>query len=235
MDRTSSRCHFPFLPGLRNVQSLTLVQSKLSQAFSSSFTAANFSWHLTQPRQGNHSTLKTILPSSLSTSNRYQPPSPSVCLPYISLYPLLPCLSLPHYASLWSTLFLVSICLCQSIFCCFSISLSLSAPSSLPYAAYHTSVDENLWKDAVIALWGIACISLRTFLYSKTAFYSTGGRCWSWRLFISECTFADGETLQRITLGWDGGSINTDIFLSTPITLNIVEHQERKEQWGTCR
>lgn len=47
-----SRCHIPFLPGLRNVHSLTFVQSKLSQALSSSFTPANLSWHLTQPRQG---------------------------------------------------------------------------------------------------------------------------------------------------------------------------------------
>lgn len=48
----TSQCHIPFLPGLRNVQTLTLVQSKLSQAFSSSFTPANLSWHLTQLRQG---------------------------------------------------------------------------------------------------------------------------------------------------------------------------------------
>lgn len=48
----STQCHIPFLPSLRNVQSLTLVQSKLSQAFSSSFTPANLSWHLTQPWQG---------------------------------------------------------------------------------------------------------------------------------------------------------------------------------------
>lgn len=48
----AKQCHIPFLPGLKDVHSLTLVQSKLSQAPSSSFTPANLSWHLTQPRQG---------------------------------------------------------------------------------------------------------------------------------------------------------------------------------------
>lgn len=52
-----------------------------------------------------------------------------------------------------------------------------SSPSSLPWEVYRAPVDVNLWKETVIADWGIACISLRAHLHSKKAFYSTGGCC----------------------------------------------------------
>lgn len=129
-----SQCHIPFLPGLRNVQSLTLVQSKLSQALSSSFTLANLSWHLTQARQG------ITLPWKQSTPPHSSPQISTTpfyfCLPYISLYLLLPYLSIPHYFSVACSFSHVSICLCQTIFCSVSIVLNLSSPcllfSSLP-------------------------------------------------------------------------------------------------------
>lgn len=46
------------------------------------------------------------------------------------------------------------------------------ASSSHPFVVYHASVDENLQKDAVIAHWGIASMSLRTYWYSKMHFTS---------------------------------------------------------------
>ena len=83
------------------------------------------------------------------------------------------------------------------------LPLSSLLRSTLPRWVYHACADENLQGEAMIADWGIACVSLRPHQHSETAFGSRGGCCQSWRVFISERTFAGGEKLHRIILGWE--------------------------------
>lgn len=148
-----SRCHIPFLPGLRNICSLTCVQSRLSQALSSSIQLANLWWHLAQARQG------------IALSGKQSKPSPSPVESSTPLAPLPPPpLPPPSKPSL-----LLSVAYCLP-FMSPSVSAKSYAPPVLSPSIFflsfrlhphfvsrnHSSVDEYLWIDAAIANWGIA-------------------------------------------------------------------------------
>lgn len=96
---------------------------------------------------------------------------------------------------------------------------------------YLPSVDENLWIDAAIANWGIACVSSRTHQHSRSAFYFT------------HASKVDGSLSPRAPLEMEAnsqdrlskrqGTVNMGISPSTAIMLKIVYFLVLNQSSGT--
>lgn len=169
-------------------------------------------------------------------------PAPlSSCLS--SLYFSLPALSLsnpsPFLLSVAYSFFHVSICLCQTIYHSCFISLNLSSPCL--FSSIHTSslgISCLRWWESVKRRRDCRLRNSLHFLKDSSAFKNIILFHW-WMLLNLEGLYLWAHLYRwreahRITLGWDRGSINTDIVPSTTITLNILYFLERKESWGTC-
>lgn len=157
-----------------------------------------------------------LAPLSFCLSSLYfSLPSPSLSIPS----PLL--LSVAYSFSR------VSICLCQTIYCSSSISLNLSSPC--------------LFSSILTSSLGISCLCwwesakrrcdcrLRNSLHflKESSAFKNCILLHRWMLLKLEglylaAHFYRWREAHRIASGWDGGNINTDIFPSTPITLNIL-------------
>lgn len=138
-------------------------------------------------------------PPFLSSPNRQQPPYPSVRLPYISLYPLPPYLSLSHYFSLWPTLSLVSPSVYVKLYSAPVLSRSsfpppcLPPPSALPRWVYPCLC----WWESVKRRCDCRLRNSLHFLKDSSAFKN--GlllHCWmllKLEVLISKRTFTDGR------------------------------------------
>ncbi len=173
-------------------------------------------------------------PSSFSSPNRYQSPSASACLPYISLYPLPPYLSLPHYFSLWPTLSLLSPSVFVKPYTAPLLSHSIFPPRL--FSSIHTPA----LGTSSLCWWESGKRGCDCRLRNRPHFLKDSSACKSclllhwWMLLKLEGLYLWAQLYRwreahRITFRWDGGSINRHLSLDTHHTKHTLLFIEKRE------